>query len=56
VKNRFQSLPFKCNLQRYTAVVVVPVGSVTFRGAKTVFQSGGIGPVVGLCTLNQVDP
>jgi len=28
-----------------TAVVVVPVGSVTFRGVKTVYQSGGIGPV-----------
>ena len=28
-----------------TAVVVVPVGSVTHRGAKTVFQEGGIGPV-----------
>jgi branched-chain amino acid aminotransferase len=28
-----------------TAVVVVPVGSVTFRGEKTVFQAGGIGPV-----------
>lgn len=28
-----------------TAVVVVPVGSVTFRGEKTVFQEGGIGPV-----------
>ena len=28
-----------------TAVVVVPVGSVTFRGEKCVFQEGGIGPV-----------
>ena len=28
-----------------TAVVVVPVGSVTHRGEKTVFQEGGIGPV-----------
>jgi branched-chain amino acid aminotransferase len=28
-----------------TAVVVVPVGSVTFRGERTVFQEGGIGPV-----------
>ena len=27
-----------------TAVVVVPVGSVTHRGEKTVFQEGGIGP------------
>ena len=28
-----------------TAVVVVPVGSVTLRGEKCVFQEGGIGPV-----------
>jgi len=28
-----------------TAVVVVPVGSVTFRGERTAFQEGGIGPV-----------
>jgi hypothetical protein len=26
MKNRFQSLPFKCNLQRYTEAVVAALG------------------------------
>jgi hypothetical protein len=52
VKNRFQSLPFKCNLQRYNVVVANPdlpcvweqmIDHETF-------------PEVGLCMLNQVDP
>jgi hypothetical protein len=36
VKNRFQSLPFKCNLQRYTVA----------RGKRPKPDT------VGLCTLN----
>jgi hypothetical protein len=36
VKNRFQSLPFKCNLQRYN---VVPMGSVSFGGTVQVESS-----------------
>jgi hypothetical protein len=40
VKTRFQSLPFKRNLQRYTPAQ----RSLEFRREA------------GLCTLNQVDP
>jgi hypothetical protein len=90
VKNRFQSLPFKCNLHRYT-VAAVAVGGLSLPGGvrlltRTYWLSSiercfldrckinvevksGIRPyaaaaaravnpavVVGLCTLNQVDP
>jgi hypothetical protein len=42
VENRFQSLPFKRNLQRY-----IEVKRAEDRASAT---------KVGLCTLNQVDP
>jgi hypothetical protein len=51
VENRFQSLPFRCNLQRYT------------EGAQQQQQPSEPSPpstesdgAVRLCTLNQVDP
>jgi hypothetical protein len=46
VENRFQSLPSKCNLQRYIEDSTARVlgGGVSLRYE------------VGLCTLNQVDP
>jgi hypothetical protein len=37
-------LPFKCNLQRYNALL---------EGVPAFIAAGG---TVGLCTLNQVDP
>jgi hypothetical protein len=58
VKNRFQSLPFKCNLKRYTAVAAM---EAELTAPLTPHQQGLIdaaksgGPKVGLCTLNQVD-
>jgi hypothetical protein len=47
VKNRFQSLPFKCILQRYTAAA-----------AAAVFTFGWFfwGFMVGLYKLNSVHP
>jgi hypothetical protein len=47
VKNRFQNLPFKCNLQRYSLVKEVAFG--TTKDRMIVIE-------VGLCRLNQVDP
>jgi hypothetical protein len=35
VKNRFQSLPFKCNLQRYTSVVASVAASRAMVGLYT---------------------
>jgi hypothetical protein len=50
VKNRFQSLPFKCNLQRYIAagsasdlILFAYVYSVTERGAYQAV-TGAVGP------------
>jgi hypothetical protein len=45
VKNRFQSLPFKCNLQRYTAAL-----DWLARAEKLAPEVGG------LYKLNSVDP
>jgi hypothetical protein len=52
VENRFQRLPFKCNLQRYTGAT--SVFSVVKQASSRAGQVGS--HVVGLCTLNQVDP
>ena len=53
MKNRFQILPFKCNLQRYIAVVKTAVhySSKKEYAVKIINIAA-----VGLCTLNQVDP
>jgi hypothetical protein len=50
VNNLFQRLPFKCNLQRYTADCVEIIGG----GARVPAVQAALS--VGLCTLNQVDP
>jgi hypothetical protein len=48
VKTRFQSLPFKCNLQRYTEVDKLG----PFPGGGTVYDYYVIiNDPVGLCTL-----
>jgi hypothetical protein len=45
-------LPFKCNLQRYAAVV-----RHMFKDNADAFSKGILTDImVGLCTLNQVDP
>jgi hypothetical protein len=58
VKNRFHSVPFKCNLQRYTAVLAFP-GEPTKGGACTgacTSPAGSLeGHMVGLYKLNPVD-
>jgi hypothetical protein len=46
VKNRFQSLPFKCNLQRY----------IVRKGSDLDFIREVLGPEAGRCTFHQVDP
>ena len=51
MENRFQSLPFKCNLQRYSTVAVVPVS----EGAALALDEF-CGAVVGLYKLNPADP
>jgi hypothetical protein len=51
VKNRFQSLPFKCNLQRYNKVV--PAFKDKVDDIKNLLP---VINAVGLCRLNQVDP
>jgi hypothetical protein len=68
VKKRFQSLPFKCNLQRYNAdrlcamgvAAQIPMPSFTTRRAthvaKVMRRLVGLSSEVGLCTLKQVDP
>jgi hypothetical protein len=80
VKSRFQSLPFKCNLQRYIEVcyghaltfpgtassylafeeavaasVTTAADAVAAGAALTLSPNAGI-TVVGLCTLNSLDP
>jgi hypothetical protein len=50
VKNRFQSLPFKFNLQRYIMDAASDMGVIQNKGAWYSYGE------VGLCTLNQVDP
>jgi hypothetical protein len=84
VKNRFQTLPFKCNLQRYNEVAVGDASSAAAAAEAAEAGTAGAGAaggnadaaavilesekeievvgsydetiVVGLCTLNQVDP
>jgi hypothetical protein len=46
MKNRFQNLPFKFNLQRYIGGAEGVVEGVRHLNATA----------VGLCTSNQVDP
>jgi hypothetical protein len=47
-------LPFKCNLQRYTAKPLYML--VFFTSIAMIIFSSLIYYVVGLCRLNQVDP
>jgi hypothetical protein len=52
VKNRFQSLPFKCNLQRYIEERNIIFGDFLKMGVEMedrVYE-------VGRCRSNQVDP
>jgi hypothetical protein len=48
VKNRFQSLPFKCNLQRYTMAAANAAAAHNLDELQVA--------AVGLRRLNQVDP
>jgi hypothetical protein len=57
VKNRFQSLPFKCNLQRYTVVGAKIVSSLsTLENCVKAEPHHWASGEAGLCRLNQVDP
>jgi hypothetical protein len=58
VKNRFQNLPFKCNLQRYIADLAADQGSpaALVSAAAAALRAAAEDPAVGLCMLNQVDP
>jgi hypothetical protein len=61
VKNRFQSLPFKCNLQRYNVAGEGEEQQKSFVQVNWLLADGPFDQetalaVVGLCTLNQVDP
>jgi hypothetical protein len=49
VRNRFQNVPIKCNVHRYSGVVVF-----TSRTDKTAAWEANA--AVGLCRLNQADP
>jgi hypothetical protein len=49
VKSRFQSLPFKCNLQRYNTVKIKT--QFKERSAATGVEIKLPVPAVGLCTL-----
>jgi hypothetical protein len=50
VKNRFQSLPFKCKPAALHSGIIPPIGGTIDLSPILAFT------VVGLCTLNQVDP
>jgi hypothetical protein len=52
VKNRFQSLPFKCNLQRYTTAAATAATPALAAVAAVMDHDDE----VGRCRLNQVDP
>jgi hypothetical protein len=52
VKARFQSLPFKCNLQRYDAAFC----GLGANAEVMQLQDLPDYTTVGRCTLNQVDP
>jgi hypothetical protein len=67
VKNRFQDLPFKCNLQRYITAAAVDLfealAKAESRPNRRALRSSPLrllrerfATEVGLCTLNQVDP
>jgi hypothetical protein len=62
VKNRFQNLPFKCNLQRYVAAAQsrekqLRDALATARAKEEVLkQQLAREDAVGRCRLNQVDP
>jgi hypothetical protein len=58
VKNKFQSLPFKCNLQRYIAELRFEVEGLQrlLEASKSERDFLVRRNEVGLCTLNQVDP
>jgi hypothetical protein len=49
VKNRFQSLPFKCNLQRYNEVLMIKKSAVKKKLTPEEAK-------VGLYKFNPVDP
>jgi hypothetical protein len=53
VKNRFQHLPFKFNLQRYTTAQ--QGGALTQEQARHLELLARL-YAVGLCRLNKVDP
>jgi hypothetical protein len=52
VKNRFQNLPFKCNLQRYTKCGVIKIDPDANAPRIKLYKDH---ITVGLCRLNQVD-
>jgi hypothetical protein len=56
VKNRFQSLPFKCSLQRYNKGAMVKEAQEDFERRSAMQAKQAALFAVGLCTLNQVDP
>ena len=65
MKNRFQNLPFKCNLQRYNGGLADArnVGLRFVKGtwlcmldSDDLLGRDYLHRAVGLCTLNEVDP
>ena len=59
MKNRFQNLPFKFNLQRYNAVNSLFCKREKRQAAEWLLDEAELskfGVTVGLCRLNQVDP
>jgi hypothetical protein len=60
VKNRFQSLSFKFNLQRYTEVAIHSLQLYTmfrWHSGTAWFDDLSVNTLKeGRCTLNQVDP
>jgi hypothetical protein len=55
VKYRFQGSPFKRNLQRYNEGQLA-AGLYKLNAVCPYLESAWFQPVMGLCTLNQVDP
>ena len=59
MKNWFQNSPFKCNLQRYTealGVPLLPTPKVFHESYTLLGHTRSLTAVVGRCRLNQVDP